>query len=888
MVMVKDSSPTDTRSSYHSRTRHSTGKNEEEKSDRKSQGSQVSEQNLYRTKERFIRRKDDPRLINPKYPHKVPILQNANYQRSKTITPKTLLDSVDRLPGGILACSNKPQEETLPRLQVEEPELAIQSHSGSCHQVASRGRYLVPPIPRRPSDNCSYKGRLPPEVKTSNSHIGISRVDYQLTKVSFDSSPSVRMVGSPLQPQLTHSKYSQGEDAPASTSSETSDFRRVYNCKESNEVTGYGQLGEPTRRNCQIVAPQDKENNQILQKIELRHSSETRQSYEVRTLQMDFRHPNSPVSGKPPSRSSDPDRCDFGGMGIQSTQLQVLGDIRRDNVLLNKRPGVANSLVLSSNDRREGTSYPDPLRQLSSNCSNQEERFSSLLPIIPLRINLEESCQVPMDPVHLPYQGSLQCDSRSTVKESSDFHRMVSPSRCISDDSEVESQSSDRLICNQPQQSASNIHLPLSRRESSSYRCPINFVGQVESSVHLPSDEPYFEGFGQDNSISTRISNFNNARVTDETLVHGSPTSDDSLETHRSTSTTDSSRQASSQSNSYETSRVETLRTAYEKRFPNCSEGINLMIAPLRKNSIGDYQAKWIRFIDFLKSENIRPDKVSISDVIRFLVSLFKSNLKATTVNHYKTALTKPILAAFNIDIKTQELSDLIRSMQIVRPSLPSVEPQWNLNKVLNHINVNNLILSDRDLLRKSAFLLLLATGWRISELHACVRSDDYCKFSNSSLRIRPHPNFLAKNEKLSNRWKTKNINSLVLNNGGISRLCPVATLRSYLQRSKRDKDGPLFQLVSMNAKPLTKHNLSTEICKLILEADPDAKAKVHDVRKYASSYSLAETMVSPEELSRSIGWNSPATFFKYYMSSVEPLDSEVMLPMPGPADRHR
>ena len=126
------------------------------------------------------------------------------------------------------------------------------------------------------------------------------------------------------------------------------------------------------------------------------------------------------------------------------------------------------------------------------------------------------------------------------------------------------------------------------------------------------------------------------------------------------------------------------------------------------------------------------------------------------------------------------------------------------------------------------------------------------------------------------------------MHNGGISKLCPVATLRAYLQRSKRDKEGPLFQLVSMYAKPLTKHNLSTEICKLILEADPDAKAKVHDVRKFASSYSLAETMVSPEELSRSIGWNSPATFFKYYMKSVEPLNSEVMLPTPGPSDRHR
>ena len=190
--------------------------------------------------------------------------------------------------------------------------------------------------------------------------------------------------------------------------------------------------------------------------------------------------------------------------------------------------------------------------------------------------------------------------------------------------------------------------------------------------------------------------------------------------------------------------------------------------------------------------------------------------------------------------------------------------------------------LSDRDLLRKAAFLLLLATGWRISELHACVRSEKYCQFTRNSLRLRCHPNFMAKNESLSKRWKARDIKPLVLRDGGVSRLCPVSTLSSYLKRSKGKRAGPLFQPVCKGAKPLTVHKLSTEICNLILEADPVAKAKVHDVRKYASSYALAETMVTPEELTKTIGWNSPATFFKCYMTSTEPLSRRVSLPGPG------
>ena len=75
-------------------------------------------------------------------------------------------------------------------------------------------------------------------------------------------------------------------------------------------------------------------------------------------------------------------------------------------------------------------------------------------------------------------------------------------------------------------------------------------------------------------------------------------------------------------------------------------------------------------------------------------------DLKASTVNHYKTALTKPLLAAFDIDIKTQDIRDRIKAMQIVRPSLPTEEPQWNLNKVLTYINDKPHLLSDKDLLR--------------------------------------------------------------------------------------------------------------------------------------------------------------------------------------------
>ena len=60
--------------------------------------------------------------------------------------------------------------------------------------------------------------------------------------------------------------------------------------------------------------------------------------------------------------------------------------------------------------------------------------------------------------------------------------------------------------------------------------------------------------------------------------------------------------------------------------------------------------------------------------------------------------------------------------------------------------------------------------------------------------------------------------------------------------------------------------------------ADPETKTKVHDVRKYASSCSFANTMLVGN-LVEAMNWSSPATFFKFYFTQTEPLNRPVALP---------
>ena len=127
------------------------------------------------------------------------------------------------------------------------------------------------------------------------------------------------------------------------------------------------------------------------------------------------------------------------------------------------------------------------------------------------------------------------------------------------------------------------------------------------------------------------------------------------------------------------------------------------------------------------------------------------------TVSHYRSALSRPLKEYFNIDLTCNLVSSLLKGMKVKRPPQPAPKPQWNLGKVLALLESSSTS-SEINSLRKTAFLLLLATGWRISELHACVRDEEYCRvLERNSLIFRPHPSFLAKNEH-KKRIETKEI----------------------------------------------------------------------------------------------------------------------------------
>ena len=157
------------------------------------------------------------------------------------------------------------------------------------------------------------------------------------------------------------------------------------------------------------------------------------------------------------------------------------------------------------------------------------------------------------------------------------------------------------------------------------------------------------------------------------------------------------------------------------------------------------------------------------------IFSYYSRGLKPSTISHYRAALSQPLMIYFNIDLRVQAVQSMLRARKLQRPNESSSRPAWNLSKVLTYLenlNTTSIVQS----LRKTAFLLLLATGWGISELQTWVRNEEFCRFTeNSSLIIRPHSSFLAKNG--LKRLESKEIKILKTSEGNVNDICPVTTL---------------------------------------------------------------------------------------------------------------
>ena len=848
-------------------------------------------QTIYSSKERFRQGTSNLGFINPQQLHQATIIQNVDAKRGETPPPAGLLDNVHRPTRWLLAYPNNTRKETLPRFLLQRSRLAIQSNAIwpqhctkivhqdyiTCDQRTSKDRNLVPSLSGRSTSRRIFKGTVPTPHKDGSSCHRKTGFYNQQRQIQTGSTTNIPLVGNRVEPYLTHSPSlcKKGTDIKGKLN-KSSALRRLHKTHYS-KYPRLSQLGGPMRQDLQTDSPLHETHPETEQNKVPRGNYQNSKEPENTPMQMENRHIHTSTLRIPNSGDHHTDRCHTKGVGSSNKQISLSRKLRRFNDLFNKCIGTFNNMVCSSPhfSTRQGDS--DIMRQPHSHTRAKKGGVSIISSVISGRTNLEKGSKVQMDTPSITYQRPIQCDSRYAVKRRPSLNGMVPLNPGFPTDSSTGTSSRSGSVCNELQQQTTNFHIPMPRQLGSGSRRSSNPM-EVGIPIHIPTDTSNLQSSSKANEQSICKDNSDHPGYSNKTLVHVPSTQENTISTSKSSTVSGSSGQDKNTTLHLKPTRVDVITKSYEEQLSDDPRVLDLLTTPLLPSTSVSYQNKWMSFCNFSK-DHVK-SAVTLDTVLKFFTHLFyDKNLTPGTIAKYRSAITEPLRLRFNITLKdNQDVKNFFRSMRLKRPNAPIITPLWSLNKVLIYIDDMDSHLNIEQLLQKSAFLLLLATGWRISELQACVRDEEFCFINRSStLLIRPHSSFLAKNESYETRWQHKSINSLQLADGSPSHLCPVRSLQEYLRRTSRVKEGPLY-IHPSTQKQMSIYQLSTTICKLIQAAEPSVKATVHDVRKYAASQSLLETM-QISEVVEAVNWRSPHTFWKYYMFPTKPLVRAAVLP---------
>ena len=147
-----------------------------------------------------------------------------------------------------------------------------------------------------------------------------------------------------------------------------------------------------------------------------------------------------------------------------------------------------------------------------------------------------------------------------------------------------------------------------------------------------------------------------------------------------------------------------------------------------------------------------------------------------------------------------------------------------------------------------------LASAGRISEIAALHRGSDSIQFLQSgSVKLKPDPLFLAKNESAEIRREPWIIPPLP----EFPPLCPVRNLCKYLDMTKCYSSGQLLR-GEKEGSTLSPRQLGEKIVYFINQGDPSSGAAFHQVKKLAASLNFFQYQCF-DDLKDYTGWKSPS-----------------------------
>lgn len=286
-----------------------------------------------------------------------------------------------------------------------------------------------------------------------------------------------------------------------------------------------------------------------------------------------------------------------------------------------------------------------------------------------------------------------------------------------------------------------------------------------------------------------------------------------------------------------------------------------------RQSTLSTYLPAIRRWLTWCSSSKINPESPQPADVAKFLINLFlNEKLSYSTILVHKSA----VLTYCGPHVEQKSFSNFIikhalKAIGVAKPKIVKTLFTWDPTVVLNWLSSNTPEESPFELARRTATLLLLASGRRVHDLTLLRISND--SFIDNDENIFLLPAFGSKTDTHSRRqsaWmlsKHENIN-----------ICPVTLMRRYISkmmaRRSESKDlNNLFITVRGNVKAASRTVIGNWV-RTVLK-DSGIEASPGSCRSAVASLGWLDNQPIDNILTRG-NWKSPNTFFNHYCRMIE------------------
>lgn len=300
------------------------------------------------------------------------------------------------------------------------------------------------------------------------------------------------------------------------------------------------------------------------------------------------------------------------------------------------------------------------------------------------------------------------------------------------------------------------------------------------------------------------------------------------------------------------------------------------------------YESKWRVFSRWCVMSNLSPSECGIEAILNFLQHRLDTERAApSTIKVYAAAIS-----SFHREIDGSSvfshplMSSFIKGVARLHPVRRPIAPPWDLGLVLDALcgpPFEPIEVADiKWLSAKTALLLALTSGKRVSDITALSTQRDCCVIAGDGSRatLRPNPAFVPK--VLKSAFSARPISLSAFHppphgsgvEARLHRLCPVRALARYIQATapfRRTQQLLVCYSAAKRGLPLSSQRLSHWLTEAIRQAYTSAgreqpqSVRAHSTRGVAASAALFAG-VSVEDICSAACWSSSSPFVRFYL----------------------